>query len=421
MVLCQVTTPPRTPRELRAPARFVPRVAFFADSYYEANGVARTALALQTYAAERGLPMLVVHGGRDTRIIKTGSIVRLELRRSNTTSFPLDHDLRFDLALWRHSPLVARTLDAFEPDVLHFTGPSDVGQIGAWLGYRQRIPMVGSWHTNLHEYAARRLSKRIRHPRFLQCIEAWSLEITLLFYRIPRVVLAPNGDWQVLLKHRTGKPTEVMTRGIDTSVFTPTHRTKSDDAVNVGYVGRLSTEKNITLLPELERALIEGGYDYRFTIVGDGTDAAWLRQRMRRAEFTGVLRGDALASAYANMDVFAFPSETETVGNVVLEAMASGVPVVAMARGGHRFITQAGRSALIAKDREEFIVHALALAADSTRRAAMSADARADARERSWDAVFDGVYQSYVEAIARPRRLRDREALAGRTAAASTR
>jgi len=379
-----------------------PRVAFFTDSYYEANGVARTTAALQAHARERGLPMLVVHGGRVTEITSSGSIVRLELRRSDATSFALDHDLRFDVALWRHVSLVARTLNTFRPDVLHFTGPSDVGQLGMWLGYRHGIPMVGSWHTNLHEYAARRLSKRIRHAGILRRVEAWSLEIALLFYKIPRIVLAPNADWCALLRDRTAKPTEVMTRGIDTSAFTPARRTKSDDVVNVGYVGRLSTEKNIALLPDVEQALIDARSNYRFTIVGEGTDSAWLRDRMRRAEFKGVLRGDALAGAYADMDVFAFPSETETVGNVVLEAMASGVPVVAMSRGGHRFITQAGRSALIAASGAEFIEHTLALVRDRTTRQTMSVNARADACARSWGAVFDGVYRAYSRALALP-------------------
>jgi glycosyltransferase involved in cell wall biosynthesis len=260
--------------------------------------------------------------------------------------------------------------------------------------------MVASWHTNLHEYAARRLSKRLRHAGTLRRIEDCALSVTLLFYKIPRVVLAPNSDWQVLLQHRTRKPTAVMTRGIDMTAFGPERRTKSGDQINVGYVGRLSIEKNIALLPELEQALIDAGLDYRFTIVGNGRDGAWLRDRMKRAEFTGVLRGEALASAYANMDVFAFPSETETVGNVVLEAMASAVPVVAMSRGGHRFITQAGRSALIADTTAEFISLTLALARDRGRRHALGASARAHACERSWSAVFDGVYRAYGEAIA---------------------
>ena len=378
----------------------LPRVAFFTDSYYEANGVARTSAALETYAAEHERPMLLVHGGSRTQVTRTGTIVRLELERAPATSFALEHDLRFDVALWRHCGCVARALREFKPDVLHFTGPSDIGQLGAWLGYRHRIPMVASWHTNLHEYAARRLSKRVRHAGTLRRIEDWALSITLLFYKIPRVVLAPNSDWQVLLKHRTRKPTAVMTRGIDTTAFGPERRTTAADEVNVGYVGRLSTEKNIALLPQVEQALIDAGISYRFTIVGNGTDAAWLRSRMKRAEFTGVLRGEALASAYANMDVFAFPSETETVGNVVLEAMASGVPVVAMARGGHRFITQAGRSALIADTGAEFISLTLALARDRAHRQALGITARKHACERSWNAVFDGVYRSYAEAIA---------------------
>ena len=378
----------------------VPRVAFFTDSYYEANGVARTSAAFESYAAEHELPMLLVHGGRTTTVTTTGSIVRIELERANATSFALEHDLRFDVALWRHRERVARLLDEFRPDVLHFTGPSDIGQLGAWLGYRHAIPMVASWHTNLHEYAARRLSKRLHHPGALRLVEDWALSITLLFYRIPRVVLAPNTDWQVLLHHRTRKPTSVMTRGIDTAAFSPERRTKRGGEVNVGYVGRLSTEKNVAVLPELEQALIDADVDYRFTIVGNGTESAWLRSRMRRAEFTGVLRGDALASAYANMDVFAFPSETETVGNVVLEAMASGVPVVAMSRGGHRFITQAGRSAVIADTSEEFIRLTLALARDRAWRQSLGASARAHACERSWATVFDGVYRAYAEAVA---------------------
>src|SRR5262245_9156066 len=137
-----------------------PRVALFTDSYHEANGVARTATALEAYAADRDLPLLVVHGGRANQLVESGSVQRLELRRS-PLSFELEHDLRFDLALWRHVGRVAETVRDFRPDVLHFTGPSDVGQIGMYLRYRLGLPMVASWHTNLHEYASRRLLARL--------------------------------------------------------------------------------------------------------------------------------------------------------------------------------------------------------------------------------------------------------------------
>src|SRR5215471_14881594 len=99
-----------------------PRVALFTDSYHEANGVARTASALEAFVADRDLPLLIVHGGRSTQLVETGSVQRLELRRS-PLSFDLEHDLRFDLALWRHAARVTEVVRDFAPDVLHFTGP----------------------------------------------------------------------------------------------------------------------------------------------------------------------------------------------------------------------------------------------------------------------------------------------------------
>src|SRR5262249_17733331 len=133
------------------------KVALFSDSHYEANGVARTTCALERYAEQRGLPLLSVHAGPSTGVTAEGSVLRLELKRSQLSPFRLEHDLRFDVAMWRHLRRVMRELRAFAPDVLHFTGPSDIGLLGVYAGCRLGLPMVGSWHTNLHEYASRRL------------------------------------------------------------------------------------------------------------------------------------------------------------------------------------------------------------------------------------------------------------------------
>jgi glycosyltransferase involved in cell wall biosynthesis len=383
-----------------------PRVALFTDSYYEANGVARTAGALEAFAAERDRPLLVVHGGHANQLIETGSIARLELARWPSTSFALDHDLWFDVALWRHTRRVAQVLRWFRPDVLHFTGPSDVGQIAAWLGYRLSIPMVGSWHTNLHEYASRRLLNRFAvasertRMRVRMFVEHHALSIATMFYRIPRVLLAPNEEWQAILEAHTRKPTFVMTRGVDTTTFTPARRKRTDPAVNIGYVGRLSAEKNVRALATVRDLLAANGVtDVRFTIVGDGAEREWLQAHLPGADFTGVLRGDRLADAYANFDLFVFPSETETVGNVVLEAMASGVPVVAMARGGQKFIAASPASAVLVHSEAELATATLRLAQDPARRQAMSAAARLGAMARSWSSVFDTVYGAYDVAL----------------------
>ena len=135
----------------------------------------------------------------------------------------------------------------------------------------------------------------------------------------------------------TERPCYLMPRGVDAELFHPAKRTRAEgdrDQV-LGFVGRLSVEKNIAGLVQVQNELEQMGHQsFRFLIVGHGGDEAWLRERLPRAEFTGVLRGEALSRAYANMDLFVFPSHTDTFGNVVLEALASGVPAVVTPDGG---------------------------------------------------------------------------------------
>ena len=230
-----------------------PRIALFSDSYHEANGVARTAFAIEACAKRRNIPLLSVHAGPETRLVHDGSIVRLDLKRSSVFSFGLEHDLRFDLAMWRHIGRVAESVKWFAPDVLHFTGPSDVGQLGACLGHRLSIPMVASWHTNLHECASRRLrltwASQARRDDAKAWVEQHALRLLMLFYKIPRVVLAPNRELAGLLESRTGKPTLLMSRGVDTDVFTPARRRGPNAIVNIGYVGRLSADKKRSPAP----------------------------------------------------------------------------------------------------------------------------------------------------------------------------
>jgi phosphatidylinositol alpha 1,6-mannosyltransferase len=391
--------------------RVEPRVAFFPDSFVEVNGVAHTSRQLAAFAGRRNLPLLCVYGGGRTERVVEGGVTRLSLRRGNL-GFKLEADFRYDLFFWRHAERAIEAAREFKANVVHVTGPNDAGQLGAYVARKLRLPLVISWHTNVHEYAARRLNKLMAplpeawREGLARLAERQSLRVALRFYRLGRAILAPNEELRDLLARATGRPTQLMRRGVDASLFSPAKRLRGDGAFLIGYVGRLSPEKNVRWLAELERGLIEAGAgDFRFLIVGDGGERKWLESRMRRAEFTGVLRGEALARAYASLDLFVFPSRTDTFGNVVLEAQASGVPCLVSSRGGPRSIIRTGAdndaSGLVADTPREFLEAALGLMSRPERLNRMREAALARAREFSWEGVFERVYQTYEDCLRR--------------------
>jgi glycosyltransferase involved in cell wall biosynthesis len=377
------------------------RIAFFPDCYHEIDGVANTARQFEAFALCHELPVLIVHGGAEGEAQTVGSVSRIAYRRG-PLGFALDKKHDFDLAFWRYLTPVENAVREFDPDLIHITGPSDVGQLGVAIAHRLRIPLAASWHTNVHEYAEQRAKSLLcflpedLKNRFGRTICRASLNATLRFYRIAQVLFAPNRDLIELIEKGAGKPCYPMYRGVDTSLFNPERRVRSDDGFVIGYVGRLTVEKNIHFLADLEKSLIDAGItNFRFLIVGQGAEEAWLKTNMRHATFTGVLRGEALATAYANMDVFAFPSRTDTYGNVVLEALASGVPAVVTDSGGPQFIVRQAETGFIVRDTQEFVSSIRILATHPDHLQAMRAAARAQAMTASWHAVFESMYSTY--------------------------
>jgi glycosyltransferase involved in cell wall biosynthesis len=229
-------------------------------------------------------------------------------------------------------------------------------------------------------------------------IEAATLEATARFYKLAKVLFAPNLELCAMLERATGKPCHLMRRGVDTQLFSPARRTRRATAarITLGYVGRLSVEKNIALLVTVAKELHEMGLPVRFLIVGQGGDEALLREQLPEADFAGVLRGVALAEAYAEMDIFLFPSHTDTFGNVVLEALASGVPAVVNPDGGPKFIVRDGETGFVVTD-GGFAGVVAGLARDHARLERMRLAAREYALGCSWDAVFGRVYEAYGE------------------------
>lgn len=382
-----------------------PRIAFFPDSFHEVNGVAHTSRQFEAFARRRNLPFLCVRAGNCApALIENGNVWTLELPRG-FLSIPLEKDLYLDPVYLRHMPFIRRVMRRFGPDLVHITGPSEIGILGAWMASQMRLPLVASWHTNVHEYAGRRLRSLPWLPLGLSAAAANQIEKNVLratawFYSHARTLFAPNPDLCALLERATGRPCHLMPRGVDADLFHPHRRNRApgDDELVLGYVGRLSVEKNVALLVRIQNELIQNQPKFRFLIVGHGSEEEFLRQRLPRAEFTGVLRGEALAAAYANMDLFVFPSHTDTFGNVVLEALASGVPAIVTPDGGPCTIVRDGKTGRIVTD-ENFSSAIAEILSDPARHATMRHAARDYALSTGWDSIFEGIYARYNDLL----------------------
>jgi glycosyltransferase involved in cell wall biosynthesis len=382
----------------------IPRIAFFPDSYVEINGAAMTCKRLTDYAKRNNFPYLVIYADKKTGFEKKGSVAYLSLKRS-PVSFPLDEELAYDPLFQRHTNRVLRAIVDFKPDVIHVTGLNDVSIIGSYLAWKLQIPLVGSWHTNVHEFAAQRLTKMLRFmPGIARKISRFAerkiLDGSVLYYKMPKVVLAPNQELVDLLGKGTKRSAFLMGRGVDADKFSPQHRTVSDGVIRLGSVGRLRAEKNVRRLVDIENALTSAGLtNFEFLIVGEGNERDFLEKNLKHAKFTGFLSGDALSEAYANMDIFLFTSETDAFGNVAQEASASGVVPIVSDKGGPKFLVDHGKSGFIAKDIDEFSKYTIELMKDRDKLLAMKEKARERALSKSWESVFEGVYEGYREAI----------------------
>jgi len=382
-----------------------PRVAFLPDTFLEVNGVAHTARHLEGFARWRQIPFLSIHCGPKTERTNDGVVSMLQLERG-PARIGLDANLDYDLLLCRYADRVKAAVRNFGAQLIHITGPGDMGAVGAYVSWVLKLPLVISWHTSLHEYAGTRLQrllsftgKGISQPAG-ELAERLSLKVLRLFYRRAVVTMAPNQELVDLTYSLTGRPGYLMRRGVDNELFNPSRRNRKSNAFRIGYVGRLTPEKNVRFLATLGAHLQAKGHrNFEFVMVGEGSEQNWLRAHVPNVTLTGVLRGEALAEAYANMDLFAFPSHTDTFGNVILEALASGVPCVVTNCGGPKFLVQSGASGYVAANDDEFCGFVEEVLTNTGLLEHMRGQALAYARQQSWDSVFESVYRTYAEAI----------------------
>jgi phosphatidylinositol alpha 1,6-mannosyltransferase len=379
-----------------------PRVALFPCTYREIDGVANTSRQFAAFARQHGYDFLLVHAGLRDEVVTDGSITRVQLRRGRV-KFPLDGHHEFDLLFLRHYAKLLRLMRDFSPTVIHITGPSDVGILGTLLAHNLGVPLAASWQTNLHQFARCRVSSLLSSwpqnvsAKLAAAAEFASFQAAARFYKIPRLLFTPNCELVELLGKTTGKPCFLMSHSVDTEAFSPAFRERSGGPFRIGYVGRLTPEKNVRFLSQLERDLLAKGHrDFRIVLIGQGAEEKWLRENMRHAEFIGWLTGKDLSRAFADMDAFVFPSETDTFGLAVLEALASGVPAVVSPTGGPKYTVEHGKSGYVANRFDEFA----SLLTNLMTQPELHDSMRLEARQRaismsSWDQIFAGMYKSY--------------------------
>jgi glycosyltransferase involved in cell wall biosynthesis len=383
----------------------VPRVALFADSYDQVNGAAMTLRRLVDYAEAHDYPFLCFYGTNEKEETRRGSVIEFPFRHSRI-SIDFDKGLNFDPLFLRQYRKFAREIERFRPDLIHITGVNDVSILGVLLSRKFDLPMIATWHTNIHEFGSRRLMKLLRflpkgvNRKIGNVVERKIFDLAMLYHRIPQMTLAPNPELVEQIEQQSGRPAGLMDRGVDCDALDPAFRTVDDGIFRFGYVGRLRPEKNVRLLASVAEKVPEEYRDnVRFLIVGDGSELGYLKNKIPNADFPGFLRGEELARAYANIDVFLFPSEADAFGNVVQEASASGVPSVVLDKGGPKFLIRHGVNGMVAHSDEEFAEHAIALLRSPSIVSEMKKRAREIALGKSWDEIFRGVYAAYEECL----------------------
>lgn len=290
------------------------------------------------------------------------------------------------------------------PDVVYVATEGALGWSAVRTAQRLGIPVLSGFHTNFHSYS--------RHYRagWLQHLVALYLR---WFHNRTTGTLVPSIDLRDRLHACGFKNVSVLGRGVDSQLFTPARRCQalretwgvSEHDLVVLYVGRVAPEKNLGLAIAAYRAMQANSKSIKFVIVGDGPQRAMLQKDHPDLLFCGVHRGEQLARHYASADVFLFPSDTETFGNVTVEAMASGLVVVAYDyAAAHMHITHGKTGVLVPYgDPEAFVATATDLAREPQALPRMRCQAREYAATLGWQCVVQQFEMLLTGVLAKPR------------------
>lgn len=363
------------------------RIALVTETYPpEINGVAMTLQRMVDGLIARGHRVQLIRprqGRSDDPQVSTEFSELL----ARGWKVPRYDGLRFGLPA---KTALGRSWSHLRPDLVHVATEGPLGWSAVSVANRLRIPVTSDFHTNFDHYSRHYGVGWLRQP-----VSAYLRR----FHNRTARTFVPTSAMAGTLREQGYRNLSVVARGVDTTRYTPTRRDDAlrhswgivGDAPAVVHVGRLAPEKNLDLVVRAFNAIRKQRPDARMIFVGDGP----ARQALARANpdfvFAGMRTGDDLAAHYASSDVFLFPSLTETFGNVTLEALASGLCVVAYRYAAAAEVITDGVDGLVAEcgDETGFIAHALRGATDMAFRAVIGSRARERTRDLDWDTIND--------------------------------
>lgn len=338
----------------------------------EASGVARAAAALIAGLQARGHAVeLFSDGLGDQQALAAGDLAAAKAAMHQR--------------LAGHHATLTRRWQAEPPDLVHVELADGYGHVAQQVAAQLGLPVSSRFHA-LHAFAP-------------PAMRDHGLRLLIAFHRRVACTIAQTAELGHWLARQGLADVETIGNGVDADRFHPRHRSRTqreswhagDDTPVALWVGQLRAEKNTDLLLRTAIALHDRLPDARLVVVGDGPQSGDLRQRLPWADFTGTLRDDALAGAYASADALLFPSRIDSWGHVVLEAMSSGIAPIAFARAAAAICARDGVSAALAKegDDQAFIAHTLDLLTDLPRCRRMGAEARHASIGFAWSATID--------------------------------